>query len=67
MGSLLPLSQFELLADGLDHPECVTWGPDGFVYAGGKAGALAPHQNHGGRPRPAVPLPEAGGFAAVPG
>jgi sugar lactone lactonase YvrE len=40
MGSLLPLSQFELLADGLDHPECVTWGPDGFVYAGGEAGQI---------------------------
>jgi gluconolactonase len=40
MGPLLPLSQFELLADGLDHPECVTWGPDGFVYAGGEAGQI---------------------------
>lgn len=33
-------SQFELFADGLDHPEGVTWGPDGFVYAGGEAGQI---------------------------
>lgn len=36
----VPLSEFELLADGLDHPEGVTWGPDGFVYAGGEAGQI---------------------------
>jgi gluconolactonase len=37
---LVPLSEFDLLADGLDHPEGVTWGPDGFVYAGGEAGQI---------------------------
>jgi gluconolactonase len=26
--------------DGLDHPEGVAWGPDGFVYAGGEAGQI---------------------------
>jgi gluconolactonase len=26
--------------DGLDHPECVTWDPRGFLYAGGEAGQL---------------------------
>ncbi|TDE09698.1 SMP-30/gluconolactonase/LRE family protein [Jiangella asiatica] len=29
-----------VVADGLDHPECVAWGPDGFAYAGGEAGQL---------------------------
>jgi gluconolactonase len=28
------------LAEGLDHPECVAWGPDGQVYAGGEAGQV---------------------------
>ncbi len=23
---------------GKDHCECVTWGPDGYIYAGGEAG-----------------------------
>ena len=27
-------------AAGLDHPECVAWGIDGFAYAGGEAGQL---------------------------
>jgi gluconolactonase len=40
MGPLVPLTEFEQLADGLDHPECVTWGPDGFIYAGGEAGQI---------------------------
>ncbi len=40
MGSLVPLSQFQVLADGLDHPEGVAWGQDGFVYAGGEAGQI---------------------------
>lgn len=30
----------EVIADGLDHPECVAWGRDGFAYAGGEAGQL---------------------------
>jgi len=28
------------LATGLDHPEGITWGPDGRVYAGGEAGQV---------------------------
>ena len=32
--------QFTPFVDGLDHPEGVAWGPDGFVYAGGEAGQL---------------------------
>lgn len=30
----------ETLVEGLDHPECVAWGPDGFLYAGGEAGQI---------------------------
>ena len=37
---LMPISRFEVLAEGLDHPEGVAWGPDGHVYAGGEAGQL---------------------------
>ena len=37
---LVELSRFEVLAEGLDHPEGVAWGPDGYVYAGGEAGQL---------------------------
>lgn len=28
------------VADGLDHPEGIAWGPDGFLYAGGEAGQV---------------------------
>lgn len=36
----LPLSAFGVIADGLDHPECVATGPDGQLYAGGEAGQV---------------------------
>jgi len=26
--------------EGLDHPECVNWGKDGYAYAGGEAGQI---------------------------
>ena len=26
--------------EGLDHPECVAWGCDGYLYAGGEAGQV---------------------------
>ncbi len=29
-----------LVADGLDHPECVVYHPDGFLFAGGEAGQI---------------------------
>lgn len=29
-----------ILVDGLDHPEGVAWGPDGYLYAGGEAGQV---------------------------
>jgi gluconolactonase len=28
------------LGSGLDHPECICLGPDGFIYAGGEAGQI---------------------------
>ena len=34
------LTQAEVLVDGLDHPEGVTFGPDGMVYAGGEGGQV---------------------------
>jgi gluconolactonase len=32
--------KFRILADGLDHPECVTADADGTLYAGGEAGQV---------------------------
>ena len=29
-----------VLVEGLDHPECVAWGCDGYAYAGGEGGQL---------------------------
>ena len=37
---LRKLTDFVPFADGLDHPEGVTWALDGFVYAGGEAGQI---------------------------
>ncbi|MCY4111419.1 MAG: SMP-30/gluconolactonase/LRE family protein, partial [Chloroflexi bacterium] len=41
---LRDVSEVETVAgdfnDGLDHPEGVTWGPDGQLYAGGEAGQI---------------------------
>jgi gluconolactonase len=37
---LINLSQAQVLVDGLDHPEGVTVGPDGTLYAGGEAGQV---------------------------
>ncbi len=36
----IKLENFVPFADGLDHPEGVAWGPDGYVYAGGEAGQV---------------------------
>ena len=37
---LLSLKDVAILADGLDHPECVAWSLDGHLYAGGEAGQI---------------------------
>jgi gluconolactonase len=37
---LVPIDQFSMFIDGLDHAECVTLGPDGATYAGGEAGQI---------------------------
>mgnify|MGYP001766018659 CR=1 FL=1 len=37
---LLPITNFHPFVEGLDHPEGVCWGLDGFVYAGGEAGQI---------------------------
>jgi gluconolactonase len=34
------VTALEELATGLDHPEGITWAPDGRVYAGGEAGQV---------------------------
>ncbi|MGE5226443.1 MAG: SMP-30/gluconolactonase/LRE family protein [Planctomycetaceae bacterium] len=34
------LERFGPVAEGLDHPEGVAWGPDGRLYAGGEAGQV---------------------------
>lgn len=36
----LELSDFRVLAEPLDHPECVALGPEGTLYAGGELGQL---------------------------
>ena len=36
----LPLSRASVFADGLDHPECLAFHPDGHWYAGGEAGQI---------------------------
>ena len=33
-------AQISVLVEGLDHPEGVAWGLDGYAYAGGEAGQL---------------------------
>ena len=38
--ALRPLTDVEMVVGGLDHPEGVTWGPDGYAYAGGEAGQI---------------------------
>lgn len=37
---LINLTHAEVLVDGLDHPEGVTFGPDGMAYAAGEAGQV---------------------------
>jgi sugar lactone lactonase YvrE len=45
--SLMDISDFAPFVEGLDHPECVTCGPDGEVFAGGEAGQVYQVSLHG--------------------
>jgi gluconolactonase len=36
----ISIQDVQIFADGLDHPECVIWHPDGSVWAGGEAGQV---------------------------
>jgi gluconolactonase len=36
----IPIEHFEVFAAGLDHPECVAFDRDGFLWAGGEAGQI---------------------------
>ncbi len=36
----IPIERFAIFANGLDHPECLTFDADGFVWAGGEAGQI---------------------------
>src|SRR6478672_6006547 len=38
--SLMNIENFAPFVEGLDHPEGVTWGQDGRIYAGGEAGQI---------------------------
>ena len=37
---LLPITNFEMFVEGLDHPEGIAWGRDNNIYAGGEAGQI---------------------------
>src|SRR2546423_8607599 len=36
----IPIERFEIFATGLDHPECLVFDRDGFLWAGGEAGQI---------------------------
>lgn len=46
----LPVSACEIVATGLDHPECVAVGEDGVLYAGGEDGQIYRIEQHGAPP-----------------
>ncbi|MEX1018500.1 MAG: SMP-30/gluconolactonase/LRE family protein [Litorilinea sp.] len=37
---LIQLAHAEMLVEGLDHPEGITYAPDGYIYAGGEDGQV---------------------------
>ena len=36
----IPIEHFEIFANGLDHPECLTFDTEGMLWAGGEAGQI---------------------------
>ncbi len=36
----IPIERFEIFANGLDHPECLTFDREGWLWAGGEAGQV---------------------------
>jgi gluconolactonase len=56
----IPIERFEIFANGLDHPECLAFDPDGFVWAGGEAGQVYRVSPQG----EVVKVTELGGFCA---
>ena len=40
MQPLIPIERFEIFATGLDHPECLVFDREGFLWAGGEAGQI---------------------------
>ena len=52
-------TQVSVLVDGLDHPEGIAWGLDGYAYAGGEAGQLYRIDIEG---QEAVQIADTGGF-----
>ena len=35
---ILDKDKISIFIDGLDHAECIAWGKDGYIYAGGEIG-----------------------------
>lgn len=56
--SMYSISDIDIFADGLDHPECVAVHPDGSVWAGGEAGQV--YRIHGDGSH--VMVTQTGGF-----
>ena len=44
----IPIEQFEIFANGLDHPECLAFERDGTLWAGGEAGQVYRISSNGG-------------------
>jgi gluconolactonase len=40
MDPILSIDRFEIFANGLDHPECLAFDPEGHCWAGGEAGQV---------------------------
>lgn len=43
----IPIERFEIFANGLDHPECLAFDREGWLWAGGEAGQVYRISPHG--------------------